>query len=386
MTLTRFVAKSAFRNRLRSVLTVFSITLSLVLLTLMMGIWKMFYLSTATPGSELRLVVRHRVSLVFPLPEYYTQKIQAIPGVSHVVPVSWFGGVYKDMTPKNFFARFGTDPQRFSAVYPEFKLPEDQLTAWQRDRAGCIADAKLAARMGWKLGDRLFIKGDIYPVNLELTIRGLYDAPTRTESVYFNMEYVNQAVPLVKGRIGTISILADNAADVPAVAAAVDAMFKNAPQPTKTETEQSFRLGFINSLGNVKAFILSICSAVVFAILLVAANTMAMSIRERIREVAVLKTLGFTRGRIAGLLVGESVAIAVLAGLICAVVASLFNYVLAWLAQSSGFGLFLSGMHFGIGIQAITLLVAIIVGVLSSWLPSLRASKMSIVDGLRYVG
>src|ERR1700751_5396402 len=153
MTLTRFVRKNAFRNKRRSILTVLSIAFSLLLLTFMMTIWRGFYIDKGTAQSAQRLIVRHKVSLVFNLPSYYRQKIRSIPGVTHVVNEQWFGGQYKDDKPQNFFAQFGTDPQELFDVYPEAKIPPDQVAAWQKDRAGCVVDSELAQKFGWQLGD-----------------------------------------------------------------------------------------------------------------------------------------------------------------------------------------------------------------------------------------
>src|ERR1700719_275368 len=316
MTLTRFVTKNAFRNKRRSTLTVLSIAFSLLLLTLMMTIWRAFYLDQGSAESAERLVVRHRVSLTFNLPGYYREKIRALPGVVAVVPVSWFGGVYKDQRPQSFFARFGTDPEEFFKVFRDIQLPDEQRLAWQRDRQGVIVDDTLAKKYGWKLGDRIVLKGDIYPVDLELYVRVIFTPYPDNKSVYFNAKYVEEAVDFFKGRAGTFSILAASPGDVSKIASAVDDMFRNSPQPTKAESEKAFGLEFVAMLGNVKAFILSICSAVVFTTLLVSANTIAMSIRERTREVAVLKTLGFTRRNVLGLFVGEAVTLSLVGGLL----------------------------------------------------------------------
>jgi putative ABC transport system permease protein len=316
MTLTRFVTKNAFRNKRRSILTVLSIAFSLLLLTLMMTIWRGFYLDQGSAESSQRLVVRHRVSLTFSLPGYYRDKIRAIPGVVAVVPVSWFGGIYKDQKPENFFAQFGTDPEEFFKVYRDLELPQEQIVAWQRDRQGVIVDSSLAQKYGWKLGDRIVLQGTIYPVNLELIVRGIFHANPDNKSVYFNAKYVEEAVAFFKGQAGTFTVLAATPADVSKVASTVDDMFRNSPQPTKAESEKAFGLEFVAMMGNVKAFILSICSAVVFATLLVSANTMAMTIRERTREVAVLKTLGFTRRGVLGLFVSEAVSLSLVGGVI----------------------------------------------------------------------
>src|SRR5579862_318456 len=383
MTLTRFVTKSAFRNKRRSVLTVLSITFSLLLLTLMMSVWHTFYIDKGSVESAQRLVTRHRVSLTQSMPIFYREKIRAIPGVVAVAPNNWFGGQYIDDKPDHFFAQFGTDPGEIFKIFTDFKIPTDQLAAWQRDRAGVVVDSSLAQKFGWKIGDRIVLNGTIYPVNLELTIRGIYTGPQPTQSVYFNQKYVEEAVSFAKGHAGTFEILTDSPESVSRVAAAVDDTFRNAPEPTKTESEKAFQLSFINSIGNVKAFILSICFAVVFATLLVSATTMAMSIRERTREVAVLKTLGFTRQSILRLYLGEAVLVALIGG----VLGCLFAVVLiSGLSHAPGMGLFLSGMK----VTPATLLLAVgvagAVGLLSAVFPAYHAAKLDIVDGLRYLG
>ncbi len=382
MTLGRFVTKNAFRNKRRSILTVLSIAFSLLLLTLMMTIWRAFYLDEGSAESAERLVVRHRVSLTFSLPGFYREKIRAVPGVVAVVPVSWFGGIYKDQKPENFFAQFGTDPEEFFKVFRDVQLPDDQRVAWQRDRQGVIVDDSLAAKYGWKLGDRIVLQGNIYPVDLELYVRGIFHSNPDNKSVYFNTKYVEEAVAFFKGQAGTFSILAASPGDVSKIASTVDDMFHNSPQPTKSESEKAFGLEFVAMLGNVKAFILMICSAVVFATLLVSANTMAMSIRERTREVAVLKTLGFTRQSVLGLFVSEAVSLAVLGGLIGVGLAYGLIYMVTHSPQ------FFSFYHLTVtaGMWAAALLVSGLVGLVSSLVPSYHASQVNIVDGLRHVG
>jgi putative ABC transport system permease protein len=383
VTLTSFVTKSAFRNKRRSLLTVVSLMFSLVLLTIMMSVWKGFYLDKGSSESAQRLITRHRVSLTEALPVSYREKIRTVPGVVAVAPTQWFGGIYKDAKPENWFAQFGTDPDEIFKVMTDFKIPEDQLTAWQHDRAGVVADSELAKKFGWKIGDRIVLQGTIYPMNLELTVRGLFTAPQPTITVYFNQKYVEEAIAFAKGNTGTFNILADSPEDVPKIASSVDALFKNSPYPTKTESEKAFQLGFISSLGNVKAFILSICFAVVFATLLVSANTMAMSIRERTREVAVLRTIGFTRGKILGLYVGESVTVALLGGILgCLLAAGL----IAALTHVPGMGFFFLGMKVTWPTILLAVAVAGIVGFLSAVFPAYQASKVNIVEGLRHIG
>src|SRR5580700_873250 len=235
MTLSRFVTKNAFRNKRRSILTVLSVGVSLLLLTFMITLWHGFYVDQGSADSTRRLVTRHRVSLTFSLPGFYRDKIRAVPGVVAVVPNSWFGGLYKDDKPENFFAQFGTDPDEFPKVYPELQMPPDQLAAWQHDRAGVIVSDELARQFGWKLGDRIVLQGTIYPMNLELTIRGIYHWPTTNKTVYFNAKYVEEAVSWFKGHAGTFSIMSASPDDVSKISGAVDEMFRNAPEPTKTE-------------------------------------------------------------------------------------------------------------------------------------------------------
>ena len=382
MTLTRFVTKNAFRNKRRSLLTVASIGVSLLLLTFMITLWQGFYIDKGSADSTRPLVTRHRVSLTFSLPSFYREKIRALPGVVAIVPLSWFGGLYKDNKPENFFAQFGTDPDEFPKVYPELEIPPDQLAAWQRDRAGVIVSDELVQKFGWKLGDRIVLQGTIYPVNLELTIRGIFHSPTTNKTVYFNSKYVEEAVAFFKGQAGTFSIMAASPDDVSKISSAVDDMFRNSPQPTKTESEKAFGLTFVNMLGNVKAFILSICLAVVFTTLLVSANTMAMSIRERTREVAVLKTLGFERRTILGLFVGEAVSLSLAGGLFgCA-----FAWLLLTVMKQSPMGFFLSQMKITVGTLGVALAAAALVGFFSSLVPSYHAARVEIVEGLRHIG
>jgi putative ABC transport system permease protein len=383
MNLFNIVAKNAFRNKRRSALTVLSIAFGLLLLTVMMTIWRSFYIDQASVESSHRLITRHKVSLIFFLPVFYREKIRALPGVKSVVNETWFGGQFKNDRPENFFAQFGTDPQEVMQVFREFQMPAEQLTSWQHDRAGCIVDHELAAKHGWKVGDRVYIKGTIFPVNLDLTIRGIFTGPQPTESLYFDNAYLDEAYPGVKGHVGFFGILADSAESVPRVAEAVDATFRNSPRATKTESEKAFQMDWIAMLGNVKAFLMSICAAVVFATLLVSANTMAMSIRERTREVAVLKSLGFTRHTVLGLFVSEAIALALAGGVLGVSAAFGLVYVMA---HSASAALILNGLRVTLPTVLLALMVAALLGLASSAVPSYNASRKNIVDGLRYVG
>jgi putative ABC transport system permease protein len=381
VTLTRFVTKSAFRNKRRSLLTVASIAFSLLLLCIMLTVWRSFYIDKGAPDSALRIMTRHKVSLANFLPIYYRDKMRTVPGVVHVVPMTWFGGKYKDDKPENFFAQFATDPEEYFDVAADKSMPPDQLAAWKKDRAGCVVDVDLARKHNWKIGDRITLQGTIFPANLDLTIRGIYTIDPPSSNLYFHAKYLEESVSWFKDSAGFYFTRVDTPENMPRAARAIDDMFHGTPVPTKSESEQAFRLDFIATLGNVKAFILSICGAVVFTTLLVCANTMAMSIRERTREVAVLRTLGFTREAILKLLLSESIAISLIGG----VVGIFLGTILIKAMSRPGIGMPVS-MHMTLATAGVVMLVAGLVGLISGLIPSYRASNLGIVDALRYIG
>jgi putative ABC transport system permease protein len=383
MTLSSFIVRNAFRNKRRSCLTMLSISFSLLLLTLMICIWRSFYVDQVAPEAARRVITRDRVSLAFFLPAYYRDKIRSVRGVTAVSPLTWFGGRYVDDRPEHFFAQLATDPDEYLKVASDKIVPPDQLAAWQHDRAGALVDVTLANKYGWKIGDRITLQGTIFPANLDLTIRAIYHRDPPQNALYFNAKYLEESVDWFKGRAGWYSTQLASAGDVARVSGEIDDMFRNSPLQTKTESEKAFQLGFVASLGNVKAFILGICGAVVFTILLVSANTMSMSVRNRTREVAVLKTLGFTRQRILSIFVGESVALALVGGALGVVAA----IPIIW-------GLTRSFIAFGVPLSmkvtaptaALSLLVAVALGLVSGYLPAYNASRMNIVEGLRHIG
>jgi putative ABC transport system permease protein len=383
MTLSGFIVRNTFRNKRRSVLTLISISFSLLLLTLMISIWRSFYVDQVAPEAARRLIIRDRVSLAFFLPAYYRDKIRSIRGVTAVAPLTWFGGRYIDDRPEHFFAQLATDPDEYLKVASDKIVPPDQLKAWQQDRAGALVDVTLAKKYGWKLGDRITLQGTIFEVNPELTIRAIYQRDPPQNALYFNAKYLEEAVPWFKGQAGWYSTQIGSSGDVARVSGEIDNMFRNSPLQTKTESEKAFQLGFVASLGNVKAFILGICGAVVFTIMLVSANTMAMSVRSRTREVALLKTLGFTRQRVLSIFVSESVALAVAGGVLGILVAI---PVIWWLTRSFiALGVPLA-MKVNLQTAGLSLLVALTLGIASGYLPAFNASRMNIVDGLRHIG
>ncbi|HKT89096.1 MAG TPA: FtsX-like permease family protein [Candidatus Sulfotelmatobacter sp.] len=383
MTLGSFVIRNTFRNKLRSVLTMISISFSLLLLTMMICIWRSFYIDQVAPEAARRLIVRDRVSLAFFLPAFYRDKIRSVPGVSAVAPITWFGGRYIDDRPEHFFAQLGTDPDEYLKVASDKVIPQDQVKAWQQDRTGCIVDVTLAKKYGWKLGDHITLQGTIFPTNLELTIRGIYHRDPPQNGLYFNAKYLEEAVPWFKGQAGWYSAQIDSPEHVAEASKTIDDMFHNSPLQTKTESEKAFQLGFVASLGNIKAFILSICGAVIFAIMLVSANTMAMSVRSRTREVAVLKTLGFTQRGVLSIFVSEAVAIAFGGGVIGVLIAIPVIAIMThgFIALGIPLNMKVNGIT-----AALSLLISLILGVVSGYLPAYRASRVNIVEGLRHIG
>jgi putative ABC transport system permease protein len=349
----------------------------------MMSIWRTFYIDQGPPNASKTMITRDRVSLAFFLPAYYRDKIRTIPGVVAVAPMTYFGNVYKDDRATNSFAQVVTDPDEYLKVAPDKIVPPDQLLAWQRDRTGAMVDIELAKKFGWKIGDHLVLQSPYFPVHPEVTIRAIYTVDPPVHALYFNTKYLEESVDWFKGQAGWYATQVATPGDVAPVSKAIDEMFRNAPQRTKTESQQAFRLSFVSSLGNVKAFILSICGAVVFAILLVSGNTMAMSIRARTREVAVLKTLGFTRRRVLSMFVGEAVALSIAGGILGVLGATFLIRALTHSSVAIGIP---TGMKVTIPTMCVSLLVAATVGFISGCLPAYTASRTNIVEGLRHIG
>lgn len=383
MTLGSFIVRNTFRNKRRSLLTMISISFSLLLLTMMICIWRSFYIDQVAPEASRRVITRDRVSLAFFLPAFYRDKIRSVQGVTAVAPMTWFGGRYIDDRPNHFFAQLATDPDEYLKVASDKIVPPDQLKAWQQDRTGALVDVTLANKYGWKIGDRITLQGTIFELNPELTIRAIYHRDPPQNALYFSTKYLEEAVPWFKGQAGWYAAQVDSADDVARVSHEIDAMFRNSPLQTKTESEKAFQLGFVSSLGNVKAFILGICGAVMFAIMLVSANTMAMSVRSRTREVAVLKALGFTRERVMSIFVSEAVALAAAGGVLGVAVAIPLIALLTH--RFIGLGIPLN-MRVNVPTAGLALLVAVTLGVVSGYLPAYKASRMNIVDGLRHIG
>lgn len=380
MTLVQFAARNVWRNLRRSILTILSLSFSFLLLTLMMTIWRTFYIDPWSVISAEHIVCRHRVSLAMRLPAYYRERIRTIPGVLDVIPLNLFDADYKGTTPDNF-SKVGTDPNEYLNAYPEYVIAPEQVIAWKSDPTGAIAGSELAAEHHWKLGERLTVEGDEPPARLELTLRGVFQSPFPVRAIYFNWAYVQNAANFHKDQLYLIQ--ADSPESVSRISGAVDAMFHNAPEPTRTEAERAFDVDMVSMFGNVKAFILSISLAVLFTSLLVSGNTMAMSIRERTREVAMMRSLGFAPRLLQALFLAETVTLAICSWLLGTLAA--YGLVFA-LVHSQAAGPFAVLLKIPVTTLAVSLPIAGFVALGSAAIPSHRASRGNIVEGLRYLG
>ncbi len=385
MFILKLLLKNAFRHKLRTGLTILGITIAVLAFGLLRTVITTWYMGVEASSAN-RLWTRNAISLIFPLPISYEEKIRQVEGVKFVSHFTWFGGLYID--EKNFFANFAVDPRTYMDAMPEYNFPPDERAAFLRDRKGAVAGRKLANRYGWKIGEPIILKGTIYPGNWEFVLRGIYRGTRRDadETVFFfHWDYLNETLrkvaPARADQVGAfIEVVKDPnaAADV---AARIDAMFKNSLAETLTETEKSFVLGFISMSETIITAIQLISLVVIAIILAVVGNTMAMTARERIGEYAVLKTLGFGGWRIATLIFGESLVIT-LSGAFLGIILSF--------PAASAFGKALEQYFPAFNVTAKTIYLdigaSLIVGLVAAIIPTFRAVKTPIADGLRRIG
>jgi putative ABC transport system permease protein len=372
----KLILRNVLRNKLRTLLTVSSIVVSLFLIVSLATV--VAELSRASSeANPLRVVTRHSVSLTNVLPASHEQKIAQVPGVKAVMPNSWFGGEY--IKPENFFANFAVDAKKLRTIFTELKMPEDQWQAFISDRQGAMVGKKLAQRFGFQLGQHVSLRSPIYNRTVEFIVRGICTGLDE-KTLFFHQEYLNELVPdWGKDKVGTFSILANSAEDVPRIAQAVDKIFLNTDAPTKTESEQEFALSFESMYGGVKQFMLAIMAAIGFSLLLVMGNTMSMNVRERTREVGALKALGFRRGTIAGLLVGEALLIT-LVGAVIGIGGAMLLY---RSVDLSAFIPLVQVFRPTAQTALAAFAVAVVVGTASVVYSAYRVSGMTIADALR---
>lgn len=378
------IFKNALRNKRRSFLTISSLAISLCLLGTMMALYYALFFGGPGKAQARRLVTRHKVSLTFAMPIYYRDQIRKIAGVKEVTTLQWFGGVYKDSRDqRNFFARFGAEADRLFTVYEDYRISEAEKGAFLRDRAGCVVGKALAARHNFKVGDKIQIKGDIFPFDLDLTVRGIYTSDEGDdENLFFHITYIEEALRGTgRSFAGLFTTLAENESQVARIAKEIDTMYANSSVPTKSESEYTFGLSFLSFLGNIKVILMVICGAVAFTILLISANTMAMSVRERVKEVGILKTLGFGKDAILGMILGESTVISLIGGAIGLVIA---EGLCAALRNGPAILQQTKTLTIQPPVLAALLGLAVFIGIVSSIIPAWNASRTSILDALRF--
>ena len=375
------VIKNLLRNKRRTILAVLSVTVSLFLLGFLLTVYAAFYHPKTSDEHYSRLITRHRVSLTQALPEYYGARIRAVEGVEAVCIYNWFGGTYIDQKSEHMFARFAVEAEKVFQVHPEYVMPPEQKEAFLRDRQGMAVGKSIAERLGFELGQRITLQGDRYPFDMEFVIRAIFEAPNDQRAL-FHYKYLQESIPEEWGDFaGLFTILARSPDDVSRIAQTVDEMFRNSPQPTKTETEDAFQQSFVEQIGNIKLFLLSIAGAVVFTIILVSANTMATSTRERIQEIGVLKTLGFKSPVILTMIVSEAMLIAAVGGLL----GTGLSYVVTQAMGDLIVGFF-TGFRMPLWGVPVCLAAALLIGFFSSVVPAAMASNTRITDALRHSG
>jgi putative ABC transport system permease protein len=379
MTIPSYILRNALRNKRRFVLTVFSVMVSLLLLTVLLVMRRGLTDPATTDEAALRIVVRHKVSLANMLFSKYKARLERMPGVKHCTKLLWFGGIYQD--ERNFFPQFACDADTLFKVLSEARIDPRQEEQFVRERTACVVGIKTMERFGWKLGERITLMGAMWPCNLELTIRGVYSGSVDESNLFFHHEYFDEALG-DQGITGLFWVRCESPGDVPRLIEQIDAEFANSDAETKTETQQSFQLGFVSMLGNLKLLLGSICTVIVFTLVLVTAATMSMAIRERGREIALLKALGFGSRAVFGLLLAESFGLAMLGGALgCAAAWGLLHAVDIYRLSR---GLF---VNFAVTPQIVAqaLLAAALLGIASCLWPAWKSIRRSVVAGLKTV-
>jgi putative ABC transport system permease protein len=372
-----------FRSKTRTLLTLLSVIAAFLLFGMLDSVRVAFNSGGEVTGAN-RMVTASRLSLTQMLPYSLDSQIKAVPGVKKATFAAWFGGIYQD--PKNFFPNFSVGPG-YLDLYPEFTLPAEQRKAWEADRSGAIVGEALAKKYGWKIGDTIPLQATIFPTkgsnDWSFKLRGIFriDDEARKgqeQMLLFHWNYFDESNDYVKGRVGWYIVQLDNAGLADRVSHAIDSLSANSDHETKTQTEEAFNQGFAKQIGDIGLIVTAIMAAVFFTLLLLTGNTMAQAVRERIPELAVLKTIGFSNRSVMWLLLAESILLVVLGGLIGLGLAPLLMK--AAVAGSGGF------IQLPSGLPAETIAIGVVLmlafGVLAGLLPALRGMRLNIVDAL----
>jgi putative ABC transport system permease protein len=386
MRVLKLIYKNMFRHKLRSFLTITGIAIAVMAFGLLRTVVTAWNAGVEASAAN-RLIARHSVSFIFPLPVAYADRIRNVPGVETVSWAHWFGGTYIDKS--QFFARLAVDAETFFQVYPELVVPPDQMETFRRERNACIIGNQIADRYHLKPGDLMTLEGDIFPGQWQFVVRGIYtprDKTTDPSNMLFHWKYLDERMrmemPGRAGEIGWYIIKIRDAGEAGIVSDQIDALFTNSRAETKTETERAFQQGFLASAGAIISGINALSFVIIGIIMLVLGNTMIMSARERVKEYAVLKTLGFSGGHLVGLIAGESIFIAMLGGAIGVMLTFPTTDAFAAVMPKGWFPIF--------AVEPITVVLAgssaLMVGLLASIFPIQRALNTNIVDGLRQMG
>lgn len=386
MKILKIIFANALRHKLRTTLTILGIAIAVIafgVLRTVVTVWD----SSVDAAAANRLITRQAVSFIFPLPYAYKEKIKNVEGVKEVSFANWFGGVYKDKN--NFFTRMCVDADTYFDVLPEFIISPEELENFKKERNACVIGQEIAVQYNLKLGDQMVLEGDIFPGQWEFVVRGIYkpkNKNTDDTQMLFHWDYINERMkaeaPLRAGSVGWYIVQIENPNDAAEVSEKIDAMFKNSSAETKTETEKAFTQGFVSASSAIITAMNFMSFVIIGIIMLVLANTMIMAARERTREYAVLKTLGFSAFHIIGLILGESLVIALIGG---GIGIALTYPIVAGFEQAMPKGFF-PFFYIEPITTILALSAAIIIGILASIFPIQRALKTNIVDGFRFVG
>lgn len=373
-----FVLKNALRNGRRALLTILSVAISCALLVTLMTLQRELTVPPESESASFRIIARNKVSLAQPLPARQITTIEKLPGVRQVSPFTYFGGLFRDETVTSW-AQFAVDPARFRELILEGKILEGTYEAWVRDRNSCLMGADTMRRYGLKVGDSLRFRGTFYPVDLQLTIAAVYAGTVDDRNCFFHHALLDQLMD-DWGMVGTWYLIADSADAVDGVLERVNAAFENTSAEVRAETERAFQLGFISMIGNVKLLFGSISAVVVFTLILVCVSTMSMAIRERFRELAVLKALGFRRRELFAFILAESFGLSMLGAVVGIGGAWLFWSSINLQKLTQGFLVYFEVTP---RIMATGGIVAALLGILAAIGPSVSVARTSVVAGLK---
>jgi putative ABC transport system permease protein len=378
MTIGSFIFKNALRNKRRATLSILSVAISLFLLVTVLVALREITTPAEGAGAELRVAVRNKISIANLLPVKQRPLIERIPGVEAVTPFTWFGGKYKGEQGMSF-AQFALDQTKLHSVFTELKMTPEQFKAFESQRDAAILGKITADKYKLKIGDKMMLESTVYPVTMEFTLVGFYAGTPDDRNMFFRQDYLDE-VSGVKGMVGMWWLKVQSAEVMPQVLAAINKRFENTSAEVRAETERAFQLSFISMWGNIKLLVMLICSAVIFTLLLVTASTMSMAIRERFRELAILKALGFRRHELFTFILAESFGLAA-AGALLGVGGAWLLFTKGDIPKMTG-GMFpsfeVTPQIIGIGV-----LVAAMLGIVSSIMPSIAVARMSVTEGLK---